>query len=46
MGFFDSVIKKMDIEQKETYSVEESRALTDICLATMALSTYAAACDG
>lgn len=46
MGLFDSVIKKMDIEQKEVYSVEESRALTDICLATMALSTYAAACDG
>lgn len=46
MGLLKSVIDKMDIKEKDEYSLEEKRAITDVCLATVALSTYAAACDG
>ena len=46
MGIFDSVFKKTGIEAKEEYTLEEKRALSDVTLATMALSIYAAAIDG
>ena len=46
MGLLSSVFKKINIEEKESYTLAEKRAITDVVLATVALSTYAAAVDG
>ncbi len=46
MGLLNNVLEKMNVKKKEEYSLEEQRAITDVCLATIALSTYAAAIDG